>query len=1050
MADASGPGAEPRNEAGASAEASPKSNSNEPDVAIDVAITGDEETFTRPNPPDHGSPLALQALGSKSELDAQTSMSEPVAGKTNGVSSECTRSGSPADVPADTPSSGCDDKAPDAVVPPEAVPPTAPSLPPPTPEAPVVAPPPLESIKRELTPSPSEYHQRSKSHQSSFFGEERRDCVSSYHTPEVGGFRHDAKLTTGLSNLSKASCPDSPKRARRPSVHSVASSNGSSTLNKFRTMGTFRDSDVAMMRESRHQRLPSRILTATDLGRDSDEKSPPAAESIMELLEKERRRLSRQVSSRAYENDHTTLALEGSLLRAGSGKEAKSSNSSNKQFSKIIPVDQGPSMIEAAAAEVDPEEIAAKYMGLVTPMKWVLTWLSAIAIALEAAGIILGSHDLIYWKLILLDEIVRTHGLTLAFLFSFFCAWLAAIIAAILVTYVATHAGGGGIPEVIAHLNGIEMPQAFTPKVWFARSFGLFLVNSAGIFAGPEGPFVHIGSLVSVGILSGPKWKGRALWPSVLKGHRNRCEFIAQGAAMGVSAAFGAPVGGVLFALEEAATYWSHALMWRVLVGSTLAALVAKWAKSGFSELKSSDGFIEFPDSDASFAPWELLSFAFLGLLTGFLGASFNRFAGILNRARRRIFSLADPTRASRRNRILEVTLVVLLTHAVCFWLPVLVGCTEFPSSYWSQVSGSQSQSSSFDRRLAAIALEGGICPEGTYSEMYIMLMQPKDAVVKGLFGRSFGHGAAMSIPGLLGCFAVAYCLTSLTFGSAIPCGLFIPHILSGACLGRALGESLNLLGFEVHPGVYALMGSTGMLSGFSRMTISLVAIMMEITNSTRLLVPIIVVVLMSKVVADRISPGINHVVLGLNPSVHLLEDDISEDRLMILDGLVVHDACTADVVALSECETLENIMSILVQSTFAGYPIVDNRHRLLGLVNRAQLVSVLTDPRAQQEGKVAPLRLTTVAPEITLWNTPLARAFRHFKTAGLQHLCVVDEYNRLLGILTRTDFSRLCHHGKAGTEEVRNILTRKQAAIAAGRTSFHPRAEDSDSSVGG
>lgn len=119
---------------------------------------------------------------------------------------------------------------------------------------------------------------------------------------------------------------------------------------------------------------------------------------------------------------------------------------------------------------------------------------------------------------------------------------------------------GSGIPEVKCYLNGIDIPRVGDLKTLVCKVLGVICSVSAGLPVGKEGPMVHSGAVVATTVSS-----------RRTKNDKEKRDFVACGAAAGVCTAFSAPIGGILFSLEEGASYWSPSLTWRTFFCSMIA-----------------------------------------------------------------------------------------------------------------------------------------------------------------------------------------------------------------------------------------------------------------------------------------------------------------------------------------------------------------------------------------------------------------------------------------------------------------------------------------------
>lgn len=163
---------------------------------------------------------------------------------------------------------------------------------------------------------------------------------------------------------------------------------------------------------------------------------------------------------------------------------------------------------------------------------------------------------------------------------------------------------GSGIPQVEAEITG-HLDQKWW-RVILAKIAGGALCILAGLSLGREGPSIQLGGMAGKGYARLTK-----------KTHYEEKYIITCGASAGLSAAFNAPLAGVMFALEEVHKHFSVS----VLLSAMSASIIADFMSAKIFGLSPVFSFTVAGNIPLKY--YGLL--VFLGVLLGLFGALYNK-----------------------------------------------------------------------------------------------------------------------------------------------------------------------------------------------------------------------------------------------------------------------------------------------------------------------------------------------------------------------------------------------------------------------------------------
>lgn len=206
---------------------------------------------------------------------------------------------------------------------------------------------------------------------------------------------------------------------------------------------------------------------------------------------------------------------------------------------------------------------------------------------------------------------------------------------------------GSGIPQVKGIIMGtVKYTRWFQELI--AKFVDGFLVVGVGLSLGREGPSVQMGSYIAKGVA-----------------RRFRCDrikenyLITSGASAGIAGAFGAPLAGVMFSLEEIHKFLTGKLIVCIFLASIASDFVGR---RFFGTRTAFDVLVNYPTEINPY--FQFLLYVLFGVVVAFFGKMFT----VL------LLKTQDMFNTKKLPRWSKIIFVMTLSFILCFILPEVTG----------------------------------------------------------------------------------------------------------------------------------------------------------------------------------------------------------------------------------------------------------------------------------------------------------------------------------------------------------------------------------------
>lgn len=440
------------------------------------------------------------------------------------------------------------------------------------------------------------------------------------------------------------------------------------------------------------------------------------------------------------------------------------------------------------------------------------------------------------------------------------------IIGMVLTVFVVKRVLGGSIDKGTSQiLYAVAKKASIIPrKQMYAQIVTSSLTVGLGGSAGLESPIVITGA--AFGSNYGQKYK---------LSYKDRTLLIGCGVAAGISAAFNAPIAGVLFAIEVLLVDVSISAFTPIMIAAATGALI--------SVITLDEIILLSVKQQQIFDYHNIPFYVLLGILTGFISIYYTR-----------NFQRTEHFFARLKLNPYKKTLFGAFILAILIFI--------FPSLFGEGYESIKILSDKDPGKL----LENTLFSDFRNNDWVLLVF--------------------LGLTMMLKVFA-----TGITIGAGGNGGNFAPSLFLGSYLGYFFSKVINLTGLTHLPiSNFTMVGMAGILSGLFHAPLTAIFLIAEITGGYNLMIPLMIVSSISFAISKRFEKH-SMDVKDLAKKGHAFTSNKDSN---VLSTLNTNSIIQTDFLTLSPDENLEKLVDLISHSNQVIFAVVDKEKHLLGVVH--------------------------------------------------------------------------------------------------------------------